>query len=188
MKTVFPAFERQKMAVQMWMMVKHSKLRIPSACHSREKVEAPVCGSSDSALLRAAISWQGCRWLIVKNNILELQVVLTFFIGDGLLLENMSASFIYANITNKNYRQQQYRFDAIFINRLANQDNVEPKSTGYEAGDLIRTSLSTGTFSLPFGSECNDTQQMEVKFGFHISTACRIRFAVKLKRPLTNNQ
>uniref|UniRef100_A0A183EVT0 Peptidase A1 domain-containing protein n=1 Tax=Gongylonema pulchrum TaxID=637853 RepID=A0A183EVT0_9BILA len=92
------------------------------------------------------------------------------------LLENMAASFVYANITNQNYERQQYQFDAIFIHKSANVHvKVQEPPLGYITGQLIQTDASDGIFGIPFGMDCSSAQEAVVKFGIQISTACRIR-------------
>ncbi|EJD73782.1 hypothetical protein LOAG_18817, partial [Loa loa] len=108
-----------------------------------------------------------------------VSMVLIKFITHHGLLDDISISVHYANITKQNYFQQFYRFDAIFVEISSNSNVVDiVKSLGYDMGQMIRIeSITTGkTLSIPTGMECsNRKRQVNIRFGIQINTACRLR-------------
>uniref|UniRef100_A0A915Q241 Uncharacterized protein n=1 Tax=Setaria digitata TaxID=48799 RepID=A0A915Q241_9BILA len=104
-------------------------------------------------------------------------VVIKFTTRFGML-EDISASVQYVNITNRDYSRKFYRFNAIFVDNSASLGVVEArKPLGYDVGQSVRIDGTSGAaFLIPFGLECTDKkQQVEIRFGIQVNTACRIR-------------
>ncbi|VDO56140.1 unnamed protein product, partial [Onchocerca flexuosa] len=122
---------------------------------------------------------QWLHWNGTACNNAVSSVLIKFIVHDGLL-EDVAISVHYVNTTKQNCFQQFYRFEAIFVGISPPSNAVEiVKPMGYEMGQTIRTdsiSINT-TFSIPYGMECdNRKQQINIRFGIQINTACRLRF------------
>ncbi|KAK6112909.1 putative integral membrane protein [Brugia pahangi] len=120
------------------------------------------------------------RWLYWNGTacINAVSMVLIKFITHDGLLEDISASVHYTNITKQSYSQQFYQFDAVFIEISSTSNAVRlVQSLGYDMGQIIRLESSNNkTFLIPSGMECNmRKQQVNIRFGIQINTACRLR-------------
>uniref|UniRef100_A0A1I8ETI4 DUF1619 domain-containing protein n=1 Tax=Wuchereria bancrofti TaxID=6293 RepID=A0A1I8ETI4_WUCBA len=120
------------------------------------------------------------RWLYWNGTacINAVSMVLIKFITHNGLLEDISASVHYTNITKQSYSQQFYQFDAVFIEISSTSNAVGlAKSLGYYMGQIIRIESSNNkTFLIPSGMECDmRKRQVNIRFGIQINTACRLR-------------
>lgn len=101
-----------------------------------------------------------------------------FTIHDGVL-EDISANIHYANITHQNYAQQFFQFEAIFIGISTSRNAMKVvKPVGYNLGGNIRIEGTTNEGLLvPSGMNCDDNlkKQVNIRFGIHVNTACRLR-------------
>ncbi|VDN00870.1 unnamed protein product [Thelazia callipaeda] len=109
-------------------------------------------------------------------------VMIKFFVRDGLL-EDITASVEYSNITDYNYLHQLYHFDAIFVDLSINSDFQDiQKPVGYDIGQNIRIyieNITNSLFLIPLGTSCEEKNShgLSVKFGVHISSSCQIKIS-----------
>ncbi|CAG9531644.1 unnamed protein product, partial [Cercopithifilaria johnstoni] len=129
-------------------------------------------GISEESHLIRWLYWNGTACINAVS-----QVLIKFITHNGLL-DDILASVHYANITEQSYFQQLYQFDAIFIEALSTSNATEVKKPlGYDMRQIIRIDSTTNAeFSFLSGMECNSrNQQVNIRFGIQINTACRLR-------------
>lgn len=91
----------------------------------------------------------------------------------GNSAQGVSLFFTYHNYTAQNYRNQQFRFEALFIDRdLHQKDSKSMRPSGYETGVAVMT--SRGNLKLPSGKSCIQGTE-DVRFGIQALTSCALR-------------
>ncbi|VBB33350.1 unnamed protein product, partial [Acanthocheilonema viteae] len=147
-------------------------LRKYSSKRDGNRTIVSIEGNPEKSHLIRWLYWNGTACINAVST-----VSIKFIIHNGLL-EDISASVHYANITKQSYSQQFYQFDAIFIEISSTSNAIEAvkKPPGYDMGQIIRIESTTNTkFLIPSGMECNNQkQQINIRFGIQINTACRL--------------